>query len=270
METLQISYPSPTIAIITLSRPSKLNSVNLKMYSEIHQAFEELAANPEIRVIILTGNEKSFTAGMDYTAFAELAKAESEDTTRVAIARYREIKKLQNSISSIEKCSKPIIAAVSGYCFGVGVDILAATDIRYCSKSTLISIKEIDYGMPPDLGTIQRLPKAIGNHSWLREMVYTGRTATAKEAKKNGLFSQVFENYEETMKAALELARTMAEKSPIALIGCKKNLNFSRDNNTEDALDFAAYWNAWATQSTDTQTAMSAQMQKTKPVFPKL
>ena len=270
METVQISYPSPSIATVTLSRPSKLNSVNLQMYSEINKAFEELGANPEIRVIILTGNEKSFTAGMDYTAFVELSKTESEDTTRAAIARYREIKKLQNSISSIEKCIKPVIAAVSGYCFGVGVDIIAATDIRYCSKSTLVSIKEIDYAMPPDLGTIQRLPKALGNHSWLREMIYTGRTANAKEAKKNGLFSKVFENYEETLNGALELAQAIAGKSPVALVGCKKNLNFTRDNNTEDALDFAAYWNSWATQSLDTETALKAQMQKTKPVFPKL
>ena len=270
METVQISYPSPSIAIISLSRPSKLNAVTLQMYSEIYQAFEEVGLNNEIRVIILTGNESAFTAGMDYSAFVELAKVESDDTTRAAIARYRIIKKLQNSITCIEKCNKPVIAAVSGYCFGVGIDIIAATDIRYCSKSTVISIKEIDYAMAADLGTIQRLPKAIGNHSWLREMIYTGRTANAKEAKKNGLFSQVFENYEETMKAALKLAQDIAEKSPVALVGCKKNLTFTRDNNTEDALDFAAYWNAWATQSTDTQTAYMAQVQKTRPVFPKL
>jgi delta(3,5)-delta(2,4)-dienoyl-CoA isomerase len=270
METIKITYPFPSVAQITLFRESKLNAVNLEMYEELRKAFEELSSNTEIRAIVLTGNEKAFTAGMDYSAFNEIGKVESEDSARAAIARYRVIKKLQNSINSIDLCRKPVIAAVSGYCLGVGVDLISATDIRYCSKSTVVSIKEIAYGMASDIGSIQRLPKLVGNNSWLREMVYTGRNAGAKEARKNGMFSMVFDSYDETLKAALNLAQEIAEKSPVAIIGCKTNLNFTRDNTVDEALNFAAYWNSWATLSTDTQVAMAAQIQKTKPVFPKL
>ena len=101
-------------------------------------------------------------------------------------------------------------------------------------------------------------------------MIFTGREADAKEARKNGLFSRVFDSYEETLSAALKLAEDIAEKSPVAMIGCKRNLTYSRDNSLEVGLDYAAYWNSWATQSPDTATAVMSQIQKTKATFPKL
>lgn len=124
--------------------------------------------------------------------------------------------------------------------------------------------------MTSDIGSIQRLSKLLGNDSWLREMIFTGRNAGALEAKENGFFSKVFENYQDTFNAALKLAEDIADKSPVAMIGCKKNLGYARDHSVESALEFAAYWNAWATQSTDTATAVMAQIQKTKASFPKL
>ena len=147
MELVKITYPSQGVAQVTLNRTSKLNAVNLQMYDEVNRAFVSLGSNPEIRAIVFTGNEKAFSAGMDFSTFIEMGKTDSEDPARVTIFRYRLIKRIQSSVNSIEACGKPVIAAVSGYCLGAGVDFLSATDVRYCSKSTKVSIKEIAFGM---------------------------------------------------------------------------------------------------------------------------
>lgn len=147
---------------------------------------------------------------------------------------------------------------------------MTACDIRYCSEDTRVTVKEVDIGMAADLGTLQRFPKVIGNSAWGREMVYTGRYANAAECCENGLFSRVFASKEECVDGAVELARVIAEKSPVAIVGIKKSLNYSRDHTVEQGLDFIRLWNSFAVQTEDLMNAVMASMQKTTPIFSKL
>lgn len=270
METLAITYPKQHTALITLSRPKSLNAMSLKMYEEIQSSFESLGNNPDIRVIVITGSEKSFCSGMDLNDFQKLGGYHSTDPARISLDFQKKVRSLQAAINSVEACGKPVIAAVSGYCIGAGVDLISACDIRYCTTNTTISVREVAIGMAADIGSLQRLPKVVGNDSWLRELIYTGRNASGLEATNNGLFSKIFDSYNQLIDAAIELAVIISEKSPIAVIGSKRTLSYSRDHSVAEGLEFIANWNGWATQSPDFVNAIISQMQKKKPEFPKL
>lgn len=97
----------------------------------------------------------------------------------------------QDSISSLEHCTKPVIAAIHAGCIGAGVNLITAADIRYCSDDAFFTVKEIDIGMAADVGALQRLPKIVGNQSWIREICYTGRRVDSKEALSHGLVNRV-------------------------------------------------------------------------------
>ena len=131
----------------------------------------------------------------------------------------------------------PVICALSGYVIGAGVDISSACDIRICSKDAKFSIKEIDIGMCADLGTIQRFQKVVGNDSWFRELVYTGRFFDANEALQQGFVSHVTNTKEECLKKAIDLAAAIAQKSPVGVATAKQNIVFSRDNTVDAGLN---------------------------------
>jgi len=265
--TLKLSYPSEYIALVTLNRPEKLNAMNRVMYKEIKETFESLDKNLDIRCIVVTGNEKAFCAGMDLQDFCSYRV---QDAARGAFIAQDDIQSLQDCITVIETCKKPVIAAVSGFCLGAGVDLMTACCIRLCTKSTLVSIKEIDLGITADLGVLQRLPKIVGNGSWIKEIIYTGRNVKAEECLRRGLVSTVYDKYEGMLQAALTLAEEIATKSPVAVLGSKKNLNFSRDHSVKEALDFVVQWNSWALQSSDVEKAVKGFLTKEKVRFPKL
>lgn len=143
---------------------------------------------------------------------------------------------LQAPFTTMAKCPKPIIAAVHNGVIGAGVDMISAVDVRYASKDAYFSIREVAIGMAADLGTLQRLPKIVGNDSLVRELAFTGENLPASEAKEFGLVSRVFETPEKTVQGALELAKTIASRSPVAVQGTKHTLNYSREHTIEDGL----------------------------------
>lgn len=267
LETIVVSYPSPEIGLVTLNRPKKLNAMSRVMYSEIRRVFDFFSKDPVVRCVVITGNNRSFCAGMDLNDGSSYI---SDDAARSALRAQEDIKTLQDSITAVELCRKPVIAAVSGYCVGAGVDLITACCIRYCSRNAIISVREIVLGMAADIGTLERLPKIVGNESWVKEIVYTGKDVKAEEALNHGLFSKMFENHEDTVKAALELAKNIAEKSPVAMIGSKINLNYSRDHSVNESLDFIVKWNGWALQTRDLDDSVAAMIQKKKATYPKL
>ena len=270
METLLIEKPEPGVGIIKLNRPAKGNAMSFKMFREIKQAVELLDNDSDVLVIIITGQGKHFCTGLDLIDAAQFAKPEEEEPVRFAIKMLKVIKELQDCISAVEVCKKPVIAIVHGYCIGAGVDLITACDVRYVVKDAQVSVREIAIGMAADVGSLQRLPKVVGNSSWVRELVYTGKFVTGEECFRFNLFSKLFDNYETCYQSALDLAREMSSKSPVALVGSKTTLNYSRDHTVEEGLSFIAHWNMWALQCKDIMTAVSAIMTKTKPVFPKL
>ena len=164
----------------------------------------------------------------------------------------------------------PIIAAVHGLCLGMGIDMIAACDIRHCTKDTKFCIKEVDIGIAADLGTLQRFQKIVGNDSWTRELAYTARMFGADEASKYGLVSHVHDSADAMLAAARKMAALIAEKSPVAVNTTKKSILFSRDHSVEKGLEHIALLNGTMLQTGDTAKAVAANFAKEKVKFAKL
>merc|ERR1711894_858417 len=180
------------------------------------------------------------------------------------------IMKYQESFNILETCTKPVIAAVHSGCVGGGIDMITACDIRYCTSDAWFQVKEVDVGLAADVGTLQRLPKVVGNDSLVRELCYTARKMYAQEALQFGLVSRIFENKEDMVKSAIELATDISSKSPVAVQGTKVNLVYSRDHSVREGLEYVAQWNMSMLQSEDLIKAAMASMQKQKAKFSKL
>jgi len=142
-----------------------------------------------------------------------------------------------------------------------------AADIRYCTSDAWFQIKEVDIGLAADVGTLQRLPRIVGNESLVRELAFSSRKMPSDEAKDCGLVSRIFPDKPSMMQAATELATTIAKKSPVAVQGTKVHLVYSRDHPVEHGLQYQAIWNAAMLQSEDLLKAAMAQMNKTKAEF---
>ncbi|XP_073828837.1 delta(3,5)-Delta(2,4)-dienoyl-CoA isomerase, mitochondrial [Musca autumnalis] len=272
-KTLNIAVPKPFVFNVELNRPKRYNAINKEMWIEIKNCFESLSTNPDCRVIVLSGSGKHFTAGIDLTDMIQLGQelAEVEDVARRGAYLEPLIKLYQDSMSSLEKCPKPVIVATHAACIGAGIDLITAADIRYCSSDAFFSVKEVEIGMAADVGTLQRLPKAIGSQSLARELCFTGRKFESSEALSSGLVSRVFPDKETMLNAALELAENIAQKSPIAVQATKQNIVYSLSRPNQDGLDQIREMNKLYLQSEDFAQAAAAQLTKgEKPVFAKL
>ncbi|CAF1547608.1 unnamed protein product [Adineta ricciae] len=246
-QTLKLTYPQPHVVLVELNRPTKLNAINKHLFDDLKTCFEHLNTERTCRAIVLTGAGRTFTTGIDLkylSTFATGDVAQIDDIARKALHLRRFIHETQASFRAIDKCEKPIIAAVYGHCLGAAIDLLSCCDIRYSSRETIFSIKEVDMGIAADISTLQILPKMITNHSLFRELVYTARAFKIDEAQQLGLISQVFDTREAVIDAAICLASTIASKSPVAVQGSKINLNYARDHTIEENFNFACTWNS--------------------------
>lgn len=143
-------------------------------------------------------------------------------------------------------------------------------DIRICSADTKFSVKEVDIGIAADIGTLTRLPKIVGNHSWVKDVALTARVFGAEEALKFGFVSRVLENKAKAVEEGLKIAALLASKSPVAVQGTKEVLNFSREHNTADGLKYVGVWNSSALFTNDVKSALLSGIQKKTPTFSKL
>ena len=160
---------------------------------ELKECFDGLNEDQDCRAIVLSGAGKIFTAGLDLKDAMKLAQemGEIEDVGRRGYLLNKKIKTYQDSISSLERCLKPVIVAVHSACVGAGVNLITAADIRYCTEDAWFTVKEVDIGLAADVGALQRLPKVVGNASLARELCFTGRKFDSKEALSFGLVSRV-------------------------------------------------------------------------------
>ncbi|KAF9325462.1 ClpP/crotonase-like domain-containing protein [Linnemannia elongata] len=267
-ETVKVSFPAEFVAHVELNRPKKLNAINDTMWTDIGAVFNQLRDDENVRAIVLSGSGRCFTSGLDL--FSLNLPVVPDDPSRTAFKVRPYIKKLQDSLTAIEICDKAVVAAVHGPCIGGGIDITTACDIRYASKDAYFSVKEVDIGLAADVGTLQRLPKVVGNIGWVRELCLTGRNFDSKEALEQGFVSKVVDDHKAVLAAALATATLIAQKSPVAAIGTKHILNYSRDHTVQEGLDYVATWNQVMLTTPDLPTAAAAQMSKTKAVFAKL
>jgi len=246
------------------------------MWLEFKTVFDTLSHDQEIRAIILSGaGDRAFTAGLDVQAASQAGilqqqEGKTEDVARKAVGIKRHVEEFQNCISSVEKCEKPVICVMHGFTLGLGMDISTCADIRICSADTKFVVKEVDIGLAADIGTLTRLPKVVGNFSWVKEVSLSARVFGAEEAYRVGYVSQVLETKEKAIQAALKMAELLATKSPIAVQGTKELLNHARDHTVADSLRYTGVWNSAAIQTSDVERAMLSGLKKTKPRFEKL
>jgi enoyl-CoA hydratase len=176
------------------------------------------------------------------------------------------VKRLQDSITAVAQCPKPVIAAVHGYCIGGGVDLIAACDIRLASADAIFSVREAKVAIVADLGSLQRLP-AIISAGHLAELAFTGKDITAERAREIGLVNDVAGDAEGVLKAARALAGEIAANSPIAVQGTKAVLAANEGRTVDEGLDYVATWNSGMLASDDLVEAMTAFMEKRTPKF---
>ncbi|KAK4684337.1 hypothetical protein P7C73_g5842, partial [Tremellales sp. Uapishka_1] len=296
----------PFISLLISSPRPPLNAFHDAMWKELQSIIETISSDTDIRVIVLSSSsDKHFTAGLDRMlpfltagvtltqiltvgALASLA-APAVDPSRKAFALHQHIIEFQNAISSLSACRQPVLAALHGSVLGLGVDIASACDVRFAATNATFGIlvrffplcdtpmlmneffKEVNVGLAADIGTLQRFPKIVGNDSKARELALSGRRFDAKEALEIGFVSEVVEGgRKEVVEKALGLAKEIASKSPVAVVGTKHLLNHARDHTVQDGLEYTAAWNMAMLQSVDTTLAMKASVSKLPPVFPPL
>ena len=240
---------------------------------ELGEVLEVINRDSDIRVVVMSSTGKHFCAGMDLSAFSNgvdnIPDEKKPDHARIGEAVYRVAKELQEYISTLEKIRVPVIAAIHGGCFGGAVDMVTACDIRLASDDAFFCIQEINIGRAADVGTLQRLPKIIPD-SKMREMAYTGRRMYAEEAKEAGLVSGTYGSQEELLEAANKLASEIASNSPVAIYGLTAVMNYSRDHNVNDSLEYNALWSGAMLSQKDMTEQMTANMEKRDASFNEL
>ena len=251
------------IAWLILDRPEKRNAMGFSFYDGLTKYFTAFDEDPEIRVVVIRAEGKSFTTGTD---LAELGSAfvEMDAGTREKLRLM--ILKAQGGMNQIEKCRKPVIAAVHSHCLGGGVDLLSACDIRIATKDAVFGVREVRVAFIADVGTLQRLPHIIG-HGWFRELALTGRDFGAEEALKMGFITRICEDRETLIAEAKKLAEEIASCSPLAVQGTKDVILYSRDKGIYPGLEYVAQKNAAAIPSGDMIEAATAFIEKRAPVF---
>ncbi len=251
------------IAWITLDRPEKRNVMGAAFFKELSEHLARFDQDAATRVVIIKAEGRSFTAGTDLNEAASLLSGEGADQredTRIKILA------LQSGLTAIEKCRKPVIAAIHSHCIGGGVDLISACDIRLATEDAVFSIRETRMGIIADLGTLQRLPYIIGQGRF-RDLALTGRDFKAAEALQMGLLTRVCENRDVLYAEAQKLATQIAECPPLTVQGVKDVILYSRDHGIDAGLNYVAQKNTAALPSEDVVEAVTAFMEKRKPEF---
>jgi enoyl-CoA hydratase len=257
------------VATLWLNRPEKRNALGRDLWRDLPRAAAAIAANEEVRVLVLAARGPHFTVGLD---LKEMGGSLSEGEARTSpassnLAAYQSIRRLQDAVSSIAALPVPVIAVVHGYCIGGGVDIICAADIRVAASDAIFSVREAKVAIVADLGTLQRLPRLIGA-GHVAELAYSGKDIDAQRAATIGLVNHVFDgSAEAALAGAMALAAEITANSPIAVKGTKAVLGANDGRTVPEGLDFVAHWNSAYLQSHDLREAMVAFLEKRTPTF---
>ncbi len=265
------------IATLWLDRPEARNAMGMDLWRDLPRAMDAVSDENSVRVVVIAAKGPHFSVGLDLKAMGNLLAGggsggggggDARPASMAARARSwrTEVHRLQDSVTAVADCPKPVVAAVHGYCIGGGVDLVAACDVRLASADAVFSVREAKVAIVADLGSLQRLP-AIINAGHLAELAFTGKDITAERAKEIGLVNDVATDAEGVLKAARALAAEIAANSPIAVQGTKAVLAANEGRTVADGLDYVATWNAGMLASDDLVEAMTAFMEKRTPKF---
>jgi len=257
------------VATLWLDRPDARNAMGRALFTDLPLAAQEVAANSDIRVLVIAAKGPAFTVGLDLkTMGGNLGASSNAKSSAVANSNfYDSILRMQDANTCFAELKIPVIAAVHGYCLGGGIDLITACDIRLCSSDTVFSVREAKIAIVADLGTLQRLPRIV-SAGHVAELAYTAKDFDASHAERIGLVNRVAgDNAESVLAAAYELANEIAANSPLAVQGTKAVLNANDGRTIDEGLKFVANWNALYINSNDLKEAFTAFIERRPAVF---
>jgi enoyl-CoA hydratase/carnithine racemase len=244
------------IAIVTINRPEALNCFNYETLHELGQLVENISTNKDIRVVIFTGEgNKAFSAGADLKERKNLTQEEVN----------RNVKKIREVFDSVAGLPQPTIAAINGYAFGGGFELMLACDFRVAVEEAVMGLTEVSLGIIPGAGGTQRLPRLIGETK-AKELIFTARKITANQALQDGIVNYVVSR-ERLLEKATELAVEMMKNAPIALIQAKAAINMGLNTDLQTGLLIEAKAYEVTIPTKDRLEALQAFSEKRSPVF---
>jgi enoyl-CoA hydratase/carnithine racemase len=221
------------VAHLKLSRPERRNAMTAAFWKEL----PEIVRGLDAKVLVLSSSGPHFCAGLDVSLFASSFETNSLEGRQ---AFRRKLEELQASLNSLAEARFPVIAAVQGGCIGGGVDMASACCLRYATRDAYFVIQEINIGMMADVGTFNRMPKQLPE-AVVRELGYTGDRLPAERAERLGFVNGLFDDHEQLVAGALEVARRIAAKAPVAIAATKQMISYTRDHSVAESF---AYLNA--------------------------
>lgn len=266
--SLRVERADNGVVDVVLTGPGKGNAMGPDFWREMPELFTALDADESVRAIVIRGEGKHFSYGLDLLAMsAELGPLIQGDNLALARTRLLDlIGRMQQACDRVARCRKPVVAAIHGWCIGGGLDLASACDIRLASGDARISLREVKVAMVADIGSIQRLPRIIGE-AHTRELAYTGKDIDAARALRIGLVSDVYDTPEALLREARALAHSIASNPPLVVQGIKQVMDYCADKSLADGLRYVAVWNAAFLQSQDLGEAMAAFLEKRPAVF---
>ncbi len=243
------------IGIVKINYPQALNALNSQVLSELDSIFDEIAADKEIKAVILTGEGKAFVAGADISQMSTLNAAEGKAFGEYGASVFRKIELLE----------KPVIAAVNGFALGGGCELSMCCDIRIASAKAKFGQPEVGLGITPGFSGTQRLPRLVGTGK-AKELIYTADIINAQEALRIGLVNQVVEP-EQLMDTAIAMAKKIASKASIAVKYAKEAINKGMQTDIDSAIAIEANLFGLCFATADQKEGMGAFLQKRTPEF---
>ena len=256
------------IAQLVLNRPEAMNTMNPAFWRELDEVLGQLHRDGQARVLLISSTGKHFSAGMALETFGgEIAMDDRTPEGRSAM--FDLLTDMQATFTKLETLRIPVIAAIQGGCIGGAVDMVTACCIRYATSDAFFCIQEINIGMVADVGTLQRLPKLVPL-GVVKELAYTGRRLPAQKALAYGLVNEVFETQDAMVAAALQCAREIAAKPPVAIWGTKQVIHFARDHSVDDSLKQMGWIQGAIWSNAHVGEAVAAMKEKRPGSFPGL
>ena len=256
------------VAHVTLLGPGKGNALGPDFWREAPLVFGALDRDERVRAIVLGGSADTFTFGLDLPAMTGQIRGVLGDAP-LAAERTRLLDMLgdmQRGVRALLECRKPVIAAISGWCVGAGIDLICAADVRVASREAMFSVRAVRIGIVEDMGSLQRLPAIVGEGA-ARELALTGDDFDAARAAAIRLVDHVEETPAGAREHATAIAHRIAANPPLTVQGVKQVMNAHALDRIADGLRHTALWNAAFLPSHDFAEAMRAFMEKRPPSF---
>jgi enoyl-CoA hydratase/carnithine racemase len=247
------------VCVLTLNRPDKLNALSNELIAALMDALDSIELDATVRVIVITGAGRAFSAGADIAAFQRHMRAGAAE----AITHF--VRPGHRLTRRIEAFSKPIIAAVNGFAFGGGCELVESTHIAFAADTALFSKAEINIGIIPTFGGTQRLPRNVGRKAAI-ELILSGRSFDAAEAARLGLVNRVVPG-DELLRAAIALAEELVTKPPLTLAAALSAIHRGMDASIDDGLAIEEAAFARIVPTHDANEGVAAFLEKRRPVF---